>query len=169
MSYGLVCDTLHSHRKAAKAGLEAMGLWVMALSWSKDSRTRGRITFGQTVALAGDSDTAARCASALVRARLWDKDGETGWKFHKWHEYQDNETTWSRLAYAEVYERDGFVCRYCGAVEWLSVDHVIPRCNGGGDEAASLVVACRSCNSRKGGRTPDQAGMALRPVPEARI
>lgn len=44
----------------------------------------------------------------------------------------------------------------------LSIDHVVPRKQRGGDEAGNLVVAC---NSRKGGRTPTQARMALRPVP----
>ena len=30
----------------------------------------------------------------------------------------------------------------------------------------NLVVACKSCNCRKNGRTPAQAGLTLRPVPE---
>jgi hypothetical protein len=68
---------------------------------------------------------------------------------------------WSRDHYAEVYERDGHRCRYCGATANLTVDHVIPRCLGGDDDAANLVVACRSCNSRKSGRTTEQAGMVL--------
>jgi 5-methylcytosine-specific restriction endonuclease McrA len=29
----------------------------------------------------------------------------------------------------------------------------------------NLVTACRPCNKRKGGKTPEQAGMVLRPVP----
>lgn len=55
----------------------------------------------------------------------------------------------------------GARCRYCGGGEYLAVDHVVPRCQGGGDELSNLVVACKSCNSRKGGRTPEQAGMVL--------
>jgi hypothetical protein len=43
-------------------------------------------------------------------------------------------------------------------------DHVIPRCQGGDDSTDNLVVACRPCNSRKNGRTPQQAGMVLRPI-----
>jgi 5-methylcytosine-specific restriction endonuclease McrA len=35
------------------------------------------------------------------------------------------------------------------------------RCLGGTDELENLVMACRDCNIRKGGRTPEQAGMVL--------
>ena len=73
--------------------------------------------------------------------------------------------SWSTAAYEEVYARDGRICRYCGTTELLTIDHVVPRIQGGGDEAANLVVACKSCNSRKGGRTPKQAGMTLLPIP----
>ena len=62
--------------------------------------------------------------------------------------------------------RDDGACRYCGARGDSTFDHVIPRCQGGSDEPENLVVACRGCNSRKGGRTPEQAGMVLRPAPQ---
>lgn len=71
---------------------------------------------------------------------------------------------WDTSAYPEVYARDGWTCRYCGAADLLSIDHVIPRCQGGDDSTDNLVVACRPCNSRKNGRTPQQAGMVLRPI-----
>lgn len=73
--------------------------------------------------------------------------------------------SWSTAAYKEVYRRDLDRCRYCGASDDLSIDHVVPRLRGGTDDASNLVVACAPCNSRKGARTPEQAGMALRPVP----
>lgn len=69
--------------------------------------------------------------------------------------------SWSTSGYQAVFERDGRACRYCGSEEALSIDHVVPRCQGGLDNSDNLVVACRSCNSRKGGRTPEQAGMVL--------
>ena len=43
-------------------------------------------------------------------------------------------------------------CTYCGSIDRLSVDHLIPRIKGGPDEAYNLVLACRSCNSSKGKR-----------------
>lgn len=75
--------------------------------------------------------------------------------------------SWSRAACPDVYERDRNACRYCRSTERLSIDHVKPRVQGGSDDADNLVVACKSCNSRKGGRTPEQAGMTLLPVPGA--
>ena len=41
-------------------------------------------------------------------------------------------------------------CVYCGEVEHLSLDHLIPRIRLGGDGHENLVLACRSCNSSKG-------------------
>jgi 5-methylcytosine-specific restriction endonuclease McrA len=67
-----------------------------------------------------------------------------------------------------VLERDDFTCRYCGcrfAPVSLDVDHVIPVRRGGVTDEDNLVTACRSCNRRKGERTPDQAGLTLLPHP----
>ena len=43
-------------------------------------------------------------------------------------------------------------CLYCGATTRLSVDHLIPRLEGGTDNADNLIPACRSCNSSKGAK-----------------
>lgn len=68
---------------------------------------------------------------------------------------------------AVVRHRDKSRCRYCEVkVRWSDrrsaqggvIDHVDPRIAAG---AANLVVSCRGCNSRKGNRTPDAAGMTL--------
>lgn len=69
---------------------------------------------------------------------------------------------------AAVYARDGYQCRYCGGVEgpW-HLDHVFPVIQGGTSEPGNLVVACETCNCRKGGRTPEQAGMVLLDVPNS--
>jgi 5-methylcytosine-specific restriction endonuclease McrA len=66
-----------------------------------------------------------------------------------------------------VLRRDGYACQYCGAVTPRpTLDHVVPRRLGGGASWTNLVTACRDCNQRKAGRTPEQAGMPLlrRPV-----
>jgi hypothetical protein len=44
------------------------------------------------------------------------------------------------------------VCSYCGGAESIAIDHLLPRVRGGGDRGENLVLACRSCNSSKGGR-----------------
>jgi hypothetical protein len=69
---------------------------------------------------------------------------------------------WSRHDCPAVFARDNYACRYCGSTNDLSIDHVVPRAQGGGDGAENLAVACRSCNCRKGPLTPAQAGMKLR-------
>lgn len=64
--------------------------------------------------------------------------------------------------------RDGFRCQYCGEklpMSALSYDHVLPRSQGGKTSWENIVMACYSCNDKKGGRTPEQAGMLLLSVP----
>ena len=61
----------------------------------------------------------------------------------------------------------GTRCWYCGRVLYEycedgnlcgmgTVDHVIPLRQGGPNIPDNLVWACQSCNSQKGGRTPEQ-------------
>lgn len=57
---------------------------------------------------------------------------------------------------SRIYERDAFACVYCGSAEDITIDHVVPRVAGGRSHADNLATACRSCNSSKGGRTPQE-------------
>ncbi len=67
-----------------------------------------------------------------------------------------------------VLRRDLFTCQYCGLKSSsLTVDHVVPKSRGGRDSWENLVAACHSCNTRKGDRTPEEAGMPLRRRPAA--
>lgn len=43
-------------------------------------------------------------------------------------------------------------CCYCGSMEKLSLDHLIPKIRGGVNEADNLVWSCRCCNSSKQGQ-----------------
>ena len=53
-------------------------------------------------------------------------------------------------------------CIYCGAeADNLAQEHVIPLIQNGGYTIENIRPSCRACNSRKGGRTPEQAGMEL--------
>jgi 5-methylcytosine-specific restriction endonuclease McrA len=70
------------------------------------------------------------------------------------------------LSKREVLRRDNFTCQYCGRQgSHLTIDHVTPRHMGGKHTWTNLVAACSACNRRKGGRTPDQAGMPLQRQP----
>ncbi len=67
-----------------------------------------------------------------------------------------------------LFRRDNYLCMYCGQhfnAHTLSRDHVQPIVKGGRDVWTNVVSACKSCNSYKGGRTPEQAGMPLLAVP----
>jgi len=69
-----------------------------------------------------------------------------------------------KLNRRNLFARDRNRCQYCGrsfTTSELSIDHVIPRAQGGPDTWENLVCACLRCNARKGGRTPEQAGMRL--------
>lgn len=66
---------------------------------------------------------------------------------------------------AAIYIRDGWRCVYCGKrprrSQWrwvhtddsiapgLNVDHVVPRSEGGSNDASNLATACERCNVRK--------------------
>jgi hypothetical protein len=47
----------------------------------------------------------------------------------------------------------------------LTFDHVIPVAQGGRKDWENIVTCCVSCNRRKGGRTPSEAGMRLMKPP----
>ena len=67
-----------------------------------------------------------------------------------------------------VYARDHGRCQYCGARvrrDEITYDHVVPRALGGKTTWENIVTACVACNQKKGGKTPEQAGMTLRCPP----
>jgi 5-methylcytosine-specific restriction endonuclease McrA len=68
-----------------------------------------------------------------------------------------------------IFARDNNQCQYCGKkfpTSELSLDHVIPRSQGGTSTWENIVCACVNCNVKKGGRTPREASMALIKKPE---
>jgi 5-methylcytosine-specific restriction endonuclease McrA len=69
-----------------------------------------------------------------------------------------------KLNRRNLFARDRNQCQYCGKhfpTADLSIDHVIPRAQGGGETWENLVCACLWCNAKKGGRTPDEAHMKM--------
>lgn len=69
-----------------------------------------------------------------------------------------------RFSRFNIYARDGNSCQYCGkrfSRTELNLDHVVPRSAGGMSIWENVVCSCHNCNRRKGGRTPEQAGMVL--------
>ena len=56
---------------------------------------------------------------------------------------------WRKIR-ARIIERDRGLCQLCGN-EGDSVDHIMPRIEGGTDDDYNLQLLCRSCNSKKWG------------------
>ena len=71
------------------------------------------------------------------------------------------DSEYRRYSKKNILERDNYTCAYCSK-HADTVDHILPRCLGGISSFENVVAACFKCNSKKGGRTPEQAGMKLR-------
>lgn len=69
-----------------------------------------------------------------------------------------------KFSRSNIFARDNYKCQYCGKkfkMNELTYDHVVPRNQGGKTQWLNIVSSCDRCNLRKGGRTPEQAGMKL--------
>ena len=67
-----------------------------------------------------------------------------------------------------LFKRDNYICLYCGdhfQHKALSRDHITPVSKGGKDCWTNVATACKRCNNRKAGRTPEQAKMQLIAIP----
>ena len=67
-----------------------------------------------------------------------------------------------------LFKRDCWTCQYCGIQpggDELTIDHVVPRSQGGASTWENCVLACVTCNKRKADRTPPEAGMKLPTTP----
>ncbi len=57
----------------------------------------------------------------------------------------DSQISWN------VFQRDNFMCRYCGTEQLaLTVDHLVRWEDGGPSIEANLVACCRTCNKVRG-------------------
>ena len=72
------------------------------------------------------------------------------------------------LSRKNILLRDRNTCQFCGQAlpsAELTLDHVVPRSQGGKSAWENLVACCPPCNNDKGDRTPDQAAMKLLRTP----
>jgi 5-methylcytosine-specific restriction endonuclease McrA len=67
-----------------------------------------------------------------------------------------------------LFARDDYTCQYCGkhkhelrGRQFLTRDHVLPLSRGGQNDWANVVTSCSTCNNRKGGKLPREAGLRL--------
>ena len=87
---------------------------------------------------------------AIEEARrfIWKRDNPTEWaKAQRRSRFTNN-----KPLKESVKTRDGYRCRVCGSECLLTVDHIVPMCLGGEDDAENLWTLCRTCNGVKGSR-----------------
>lgn len=167
----------------------AVGLLHDLFSWGlyaagKDGTLDGLTGADIAQALDYPPKKAQAVVEALLEAGYLDQT-EDGYVIHNWYDYagklnerREDEKAYKARRYAlyndmrlikAVRARDGDYCRYCGKkVNWSdkrgvdggTYDHVDP---DGDNSLENVVVACRSCNSKKQDRTPEEAHMILLP------
>lgn len=67
-----------------------------------------------------------------------------------------------------IVKRDKSMCQYCAkklSAGMVTIDHVLPKAQGGTNTYINCVVACQACNNKKADRTPEQANMVLMKKP----
>lgn len=69
------------------------------------------------------------------------------------------------LSRHNIMRRDQYQCLYCGSTKNLTLDHLIPKSRGGNSSWTNLATACMRCNTKKGDRTPEEAGLILKQKP----
>jgi 5-methylcytosine-specific restriction endonuclease McrA len=82
--------------------------------------------------------------------------------------FERQHSTALRLNRRNLFARDDHRCQYCGQVlpaNQLSLVHVVPRSRGGETTWENVVASCVKCNTKKGGRTPQEARMKLMRAP----
>ena len=178
MAWFKVDDKLHSHPKRHRAGLRAMGLWVIAGSWCGDQLTDGYVPAYMLASFGAKPAD----AQALVSAELW-VEMDDGWLFRDWDDYQPtrddvhDERDYRRRSsdlhrdkelVLAIRERDADRCRYCGVLVDFKArrgpsrgtySHIDAH---GPNTLANVVVACGSCSSSKGRKSLEEWGKKLR-------
>lgn len=76
-------DKMHSHPKSRVAGLEAMGLWLLAGTYCTDYLTDGAVPLW----FVESWPRGKQLAQKLIKAGLWAAAGED-FQFLSWSEYQ---------------------------------------------------------------------------------
>ena len=89
-----------------------------------------------------DAMLAAGCTAEQIVAAVKADAAEVGKR-------ADRQIPWLALR-TMAFERDGFVCGYCGTEDGpMEIDHIIPQIKGGENTLENVRVACRRCNRSK--------------------
>lgn len=83
----------------------------------------------------------------------------------KYNKLPDNDVKFTRH---NIYEHYQYTCCYCSkecTTRELNLDHVLAKSKGGRTDWDNIVLACIPCNTKKGDKTPEEAGMKLQVRP----
>ena len=172
-------DSWDNCPEVIRAGTAAFGLYCRCGAWSARNLQDGFVP-SEIAAAYGSPEWTRK----LVDVGLWEicEGGYRMPHFHDRNESAEQARARRRAAARRqalvrdpalrdaVRGRDKDRCRYCGVrVRWSdrkgarggTYDHVDP---DGPGTFENLVVCCRGCSAAKGDRTPEKAGMILRPV-----
>lgn len=77
--------------------------------------------------------------------------------------WERSDFTVTRDAWRDLKRKYGGCCAYCGRkTVLLQQDHIIPISKGGMHTIGNIAPACGPCNTRKGDKTPAEAGKIIR-------
>ena len=157
-------------------------LWWWAIDYAQDGDLSKYDIRDITDAMEWPGD-ATVLIDAMVKSGFLDRENDTELTIHDWHDYAGRlmeqrkaQVEYKRRQYAlyndmrltkAVKKRDGDNCRYCGkTVNWNdrrgadggTYDLVDPN---GENTPDNTVVCCRSCGTKKDGKTLEEAKMTL--------
>lgn len=198
MSWAKLSDDYHDNPKMVALGLTATGLHARAVAYCAKHETDGKVPKAWVAGQLSELKPVERrrTLQALLDNNALSENG-VAYVVNDYLDYNPSKADLeARRAEAQITrewdvkrktlfripgltdairERDGDLCRYCAQeVNWRdrkgpnggAYDHVSPR---GDNSLENVVVACRRCNSQKGGRTPTEAGMPLLPPPAQKV
>lgn len=94
-------DQMHSHPDAYRAGPAAMGLYMLAMSWSAAHLTEGFIPQHVPGLLFGRGQQPGRMTRRLVDTGWWTEAAGGGWWFAQWVGLHQDWTALEQRAYTE--------------------------------------------------------------------
>lgn len=126
---------------------------LRAQQWSKDNP-------GKVAARAVKWQAENKARRAVIRKRWWDKNHEKARGYARKRRDQrkavgEVKHTLVGILAATIYMQFDNTCVKCGGAEHLSLDHHMPLSAGYPLELGNAVILCRSCNSSKGNKFPE--------------
>jgi len=73
-----------------------------------------------------------------------------------------------RFSRGNIFKRDNYVCQYCGKKVKkadLTMDHIVPKSQGGPTTWTNITSSCFKCNTKKANKSLKESGMRLLSIP----